>query len=134
VNLADVMDEIADQLLTIDGLRVYAWPPDSIEPPAAIVTFPRIDYDQTMRRGADRYTLPIVVAVGIGDARSAKRRLGAYCDGGGTRSIKTVVEAHAYVSCDSIRVGSAEFDPIVVGGVEYLAATFETDIAGPGAP
>lgn len=133
MNLADVMDEIGDQLDTIPGLRVFRWPPSTVTPPAAVVTYPdSYTYDSTMRRGADRVVLPVVVMVGRVSDRSSRDRLAEYADGAGARSIKAVIESHGYVSCDSVRVQEAEFDLISMAGVEYVSATFNVDIAGPG--
>ena len=38
MNLADVMDELAARIDTIEGLRVHAFPPDNVAVPAAVVT------------------------------------------------------------------------------------------------
>jgi len=134
MDLAAVMDEIGDQLDTIDGLRVYRYPPDSVSVPAAVVTYPETyTYDETMRRGMDRVALPVVVMVGKVSDRTSRDRIAAYANGAGDRSVKTVIEAHTYESCDSVRVQGAEFDVVSMGGVEYLAVTFTIDITGTGA-
>jgi len=135
MDLAAVMDEIGDQLDTIDGLRVYRYPPDSVSVPAAVVTYPEtITYDETMRRGMDRYpNLPVVVMVGKVSDRTSRDRIAQYADGAGDRSVKAVVEAHTYTSLGSVRVTGAAFDIVSMGGIEYLAATFSIDIAGTGA-
>ncbi len=135
MDLAKVMDEVGDALDTIDGLRVYRWPPDTVEPPAGVVSYPdTYEYDATMRRGKDRVTLPIVITVGKASTRTARDRLAAYADGSGPRSIKAVVEAHTYTACGPPRVTGAEFDLATIAGVEMIAATFMADIAGPGEP
>lgn len=134
MDLGAVMDEIGDQLDTITGLRVYRYPPGSVQVPAAVVTYPETySYDETMRRGMDRIVLPVVVMVGAVSDRSSRDKIAAYADGAGARSIKTVVEAHTYEACDSVRVQGAEFDIVSMASVEYLAATFTIDIAGTGA-
>lgn len=135
MDLGAVMDEVGDQLDTIDGLRVYRYPPDSVSVPAAVVTYPEnISYLETMRRGMDRYPdLSVVVMVGKVSDRTSRDRIAAYADGAGDRSIKAVVEAHTYEACDTATVTGAEFDIVSMAGVEYLAATFTIDIAGAGA-
>lgn len=85
MNLADVMQELADQLDTIAGLRVYAYPPASVQPPAAVVTYPdTYTFDETYRRGMDRLELPVVLMVGKVSDRASRDRLGRYVDGSGT--------------------------------------------------
>jgi hypothetical protein len=130
----DVMDEVADQLDTIAGLRVFAFPPDSLTPPAAIVSYPdEIVYDATYGRGMDRLTLPVVVVVGRLSDRATKGLLTDYTDGTGGGSIKAVVEAGTYTAFDTVRVTRAEFDAIRIGSTDYLAGMFDLDVAGQGA-
>jgi hypothetical protein len=134
MNLADVMDQLGDQLDTIAGLRVYRYPPDNVQVPAAVVTYPEdYTYDATYGRGMDRMTVPVIVMVGRVSDRASRGQLGAYCDGTGDSSVKAVVEAGAfYTAFDSVRVQDATFDIVSMAGVEYVAATFALDVAGPG--
>jgi len=134
MNLAAVMQEIADKLDTIMGLRVHAFPPDKITPPAAITTYPEsLDYDSTYGRGSDRLTLPVVLVVGKVSARASRADIARFADGSGTASVKTVLESGTYATFDSVRVMRAVFDVVTIAGVEYLAATFTLDVIGKGA-
>ena len=134
MDLGAVMDEVSEQVDTIAGLRCFAWPPDSITPPAAIVAYPEeIQLDATYDRGADTMTLPLIVAVGKAHDRSTRDRVADYCDGSGAKSIKAVVESGTYTAFDSVRVARVEFDVVTIGGIDYLAALFELDIIGDGA-
>lgn len=136
MNLANVMQEIADQLDTIDGLRAYGWPLDAPpQPPAAIITYPgSYLFDATYGRGMDTIPdLAVVVLVGRVSDRTTRERLGAYCDGSGPRSVKEVVEAGSYTAFDTVRVAGVEFDSYEQGGNPYMTATFTLDIAGQGA-
>lgn len=133
MNLDAVMQEIADRLDTIDGLRVHGYPADSVTPPAAVLGYPDVTYDETMRRGLDRYSLPLWILVGKVSDRAARVAIAPYLDGAGVRSVKSVLEAALFVSLDSLRVQSAEPDVIAIASVEYLAYQFTIDIAGTGA-
>lgn len=134
MNLANVMQEIADRLDVIVGLRVHGHPPDKITPPAAVVTYPeQITYDQTYARGMDRLTLPVVVLVGKVSARASRADLARFCDGSGAASVKAVLESGIYTSFHTIRVEQVTFDIVAIASVEYLAATFTLDITGTGA-
>jgi len=135
MDLAEVMDEVADRLRLIDGLRVFAYPPDSLTPPAAVVSYPdRYVYDATYGRGMDRIeALPVVVVVGRPTDRTARNQLAAYVNSGGAKGIKTVIESGTYSSFDSVRVAEVAFDPASIAGIEYMAAVFTLDIAGQGA-
>lgn len=134
--IADVMDDIARRLDTIMGLRTYEFPPDKIEPPAAVVSYPDdYTYDGTYRRGADRMTLPVVAVVGRSSDRAARDLLSVYVDGDGPSSFKRVLESPdlpAYTALHSVRVTGAEFDVVTIAGVDYVAALFDLDILGSG--
>lgn len=128
-----MMDELGDQLDTIDGLRVYRCPPSSVSVPAAVVSYPEhIDFDASYARGSDDLTLPVVLVVGRPSDRGARSAIAGYCAGSGASSIKAVLEAGTYTAFDSLRVTSAQFDVVTVGTTDYLAATFEVRITGRG--
>lgn len=133
MNLANVMDEVSAQLDTIDGLRCFAYPPPTLSPPAAVVSYPdEYTFDETYGRGMDRLKLPVVVVVGRPVERTTRDRLGAYCDGSGPSSVKSVLESGTYTAFDTVRVEGIEFDAVDIGGVAYMAAMFTLDIAGSG--
>jgi hypothetical protein len=133
MNLSDVMDEVAARLSTIEGLRVFAYPADSLSPPAAAVLYPDgITYDETYGRGMDRMTLPVLVVVGKPYDRPTRDLIAAYCDGSGPRSVKAAVEAGDGASFDTVRVTGVEFPTATIAGTEYMAAMFDLDIAGAG--
>ena len=134
MDLAAVADELAARLGTITGLRVSAFPPPTVVPPAAIVSYPeRVDFDATYGRGLDRAERwPIVLVVGKASDRTARDRIYAYAEGSGAASVKAVLESGTYTTFESIRVASVEFDVVTIAGIDYIAAMFAVDIAGPG--
>lgn len=132
--LSDVMDELGVRMDTVSGLRVYAFPPDTVSPPAAIIGFPdEYTYDATYGRGSDRMTLPVIVVVGRLSDRSARDRVSAYVSGSGTSSIKACLDGQGYTSCDTVRVASVDIESVSIGGTDHLAAIFHTIISGKGA-
>lgn len=134
--LTDVMDDVARRLNMIQGLRAYEFPPDKIEPPAAVVSYPdQYTYDGTYRRGADRMTLPVVAVVGRANDRASRDLIAIYVDGDGPSSFKRVLESPdlpAYTAFHSLRVMQVEFDVVTIAGVDYVAALFDLDILGSG--
>jgi hypothetical protein len=135
LDIAAVMQAIADQLSAIPDLRVFGWPARSIHPPAAIVTYPDgVEYDVTYGRGTDRIpALPVVVVVGAADARSTRDRLARYANSAGTYSVKAVIEAGDYGDVfDEVTVTRAGFDAVSIGGTEYMAILFDLEIVGSG--
>jgi hypothetical protein len=134
MNIADVMDELGVALDTVAGLRVFPYSAAKVTPPAAMVVWPDpLDYDSTMARGMDRMTLPVVVLVGMLDARSSRDTLAQYLDGSGSHSIKAAVEAGAYAACDTVRVMSATVQAYTVAATTYLGVEFSVDVIGQGA-
>lgn len=133
MNLANVMDQVAAQLEGVTGLNVFAFPPDSLTPPAAVVSYPETyTFDETYGRGSDKLNLPLVVVVGKVTDRGTRKELAAYCDGSGPKSVKALVESGGYTAFHSIRVTGIDFDAITIGGTDYMAALFTLDITGSG--
>jgi len=134
VNLDAVMTEIADRLEAIPGLRVSDGPVDTITPPHAVVSLPEVTFDMTYGRGSDRYTLPVVLAVGKVSNRASRTNVAPYVAGSGDHSVKQVLEDETtpYVAFYTLRVQTIEFDVIAWNAIDYLTATFILDITGSG--
>lgn len=131
--LSDVMDQVATQLSTISGLRCFPYPPDSLVPPAAVVSFPEdIQFDGTYGRGMDKMTLPLMVVVGKTTDRVTRDLLSVYVNGSGAKSVKAVLEAGTYTAFDVVRVASVVFNGIQIAGTDYLNAEFTLEITGSG--
>lgn len=131
--LANVFSQLATQLATISGLQTYAYPPDAITPPAALMWPDAVTYDATYGRGLDQLSVRLWLVVGRTDVASAWSALSTYTSGSGTSAIKAVLESGTYTAFEAIRVMDATFGEISVGDVTYLAALFTLDIAGQGA-
>lgn len=132
VDVAGVMDALASALDGLDGLtgRTYAYPAPGVVPPAAFVGWPdEIDYDAAMGRGAWSLTVPVLVAVGKSDLRSARDAITAYLAGSGPSSIREALDGPT-VAYDSARVTRGHIEPISIAGIEYLAAILDVEITG----
>lgn len=134
MNLIDVMDEVANSMSVVDGLRVAPHDSDTVNPPMALVRWPDpIRYDVTIGRGTDSQELEVYVLTGRTDSRTARNLLGPYLNGSGPRSIKQAIDGGTYAACDSVTVTEARVEAIDVSGVLYLAAIFTVSIVGSGA-
>lgn len=135
MDMGAVMQQVADRLDTIAGLRVFAYPPDKPpSAPAAVVTYPgTLTFDGGYNRGMDRLDPTVVALVGKVDTRTARDRIAKYCAGSGVESFKQVLESGEYTAFDTLRVTQVEFDILTIGAVEYLSATFTLDVVGKGA-
>ena len=134
MNLAAVMDEMAVELDTIDGLRVFAYPADSVVPPAAVIGYPEtITYDTTAGRGVDTLVFPVWVLCGRVTDRTARDLLGVYLDGSGAKSVKGVLLAgKPWTAMSSVRVADATVEVVTIAGIDYLAAVFTVNVYGSG--
>jgi hypothetical protein len=134
MNVTAVMEELATACDTIEGLRVVPFDQVALTPPAALLSLPsNIDYDQSYGRGMDRLTLNLHVLVSqIGGGRTNTKAVSVYADGTGPKSVKKVLERHAYTSCDTVQVRRAEFLRVSMNGNIYLGVVFTLDITGQG--
>jgi len=128
-----VVTALAAQLSTITALRVHSEPPGTVTPPAAVLSYADVTFDNTYGRGMDMLELPVVLVVAKVSERTARKKIDAYVSGSGATSIKAVIEAGTYTAFDSVRVASATADVITIGGVDYLSYAFTLEIAGQGA-
>ena len=133
MDLNDVVDELSTQLKTITDLRVHTEPPGTVNPPAAVISWPEVDYDGTYGRGMDKVTLPLVLVVGKTSERIARKTVNAYVNGSGAKSVKAVLEAGTYTAFDVVCVASSAPEVDSIGGVEFLAYVFSLEITGSGA-
>lgn len=133
LNASAVMDGLGVRLATISGLRVFDFPPDSVNPPAAIVGYPTVQFDATMARGKDRLSIPVYVYVGRVSDRNARDQLAAYMAGAGASSVKAAVEAGKTLggACDTCRVvDAAPVDGSDFAGSPFVAIRFTVDVVG----
>lgn len=133
MNVGAVMDGLAEALAPLAGLRIFAYPPDSATPPAAIVSYPEtFVFDFTMRRGSDQASFPVHVLVGRVSTRAARDELVEYMAGSGPRSVKAAIEADPTLGgrVDTVQVTTVAGVNLEIGGIGYVAATFTVDVVG----
>lgn len=134
MRLNRVMDEVAQALTEITGLRVFPYPPETLTPPGGYVSYPQsVDFDEAYQRGEDQFTdLPIVLLASKVTTKAARDTVAAWASGDGPKSVKRALEAWTWTTCDDLTVTSCEFDVEKVSGVSYLAAMFKATVVGPG--
>jgi hypothetical protein len=135
MDLAAVMDEVKAKLVAaLPTLNVFAYPPGSVTPPAAVITYPdRIDLGVTYQGGMSRIeSLPVVVVVGKVSDPDARDTIAAYVKGSGASSVPAILEAGPFVAFSTLNVVDVEFSTYQEASTTYLAATFHLDITGPG--
>lgn len=131
--LVDVMEEIGEALGVLPDVNVYAHPVDSITPAAAIVQFPNMDFDTAFQRGLDRWEGGIILAVSRVWDRAALTAISPFVSGAGGGSVHAALRDHTWTTCTYARATNLLWpNGYQVAGVDYVAARFTLDIAGPG--
>ena len=131
-SLTSIRNGIGTNLGNISSLSVYNYVPDSIEPPTAVVgVVQSVDYDSTLSRGADTYTIPILLYVSRVDAQDSQETLDGYLASSGASSIKAQVESDETLdgSAQSCRVVEADnYGVYNVNNIDYLGVEFTVEV------
>jgi hypothetical protein len=133
VNIAAVRREIGTALATIVDLNVTTGATGAVCAPAAIVGLPdEVTYNAAYQRGMDTAVVPVLLLLARPHEADTGDAMGDYLSGTGPRSVRAAVEARSYQACDTVMVTRAGVDIVTVGGIDYLAADFDLDVAGSG--
>lgn len=133
--LADVMEELVAAVKPVPGVRrVFGYPPKTLVPPAAYVSYPeQVDYDATYGGGMDRMPrVPVTAVAAQVTDRTARDLASAWSDPTNPDSIKARLEAYPYTACDFVHVEAVSFQIETIADVPYLAAVFVCAVAGDG--
>jgi len=86
-SIQQILDGVEAVLRGIDGLRVSDYSPGQVTPPQAIVTVPPIDYRLVFGGRRWRLDMTITVLTSAALDRAGQRRLAAFADHTGPRSL-----------------------------------------------
>lgn len=130
MDLADIRSGLADRLATIAGLRVYAYQPDTIATPCAIVLAPVNASYITDFDGTVELQIPIAVIVQRVNERTADSEISTFLASTGAGSIKAAIDGDTtlggvaqYTTVNGFGPFTEEYDPAV-----YLAATIDITV------
>lgn len=128
--LENVQAGLADALRNIVGLRVYDFPSDRVETPAAVLSLPETGYDVTLGGRSDRWQFPLWVLVAKADDKAAYGEMVEYLEAEGPRSIRAMIEADRTLggACDTSAVLAARPLFATVAGTEFLAVEFTLEV------
>ena len=131
-SLSSIRSGIATNLGNISSLTVFGFVPDSIEPPTAVVgVVDNIEYDTSMSRGADTYTIPVFLYVSRVDAQDAQDTLDAFLASSGSSSVKTQIESDSTLGgvANSARVVEADnYVVYSINNIDYLGCEFTVEV------
>ena len=131
-SLSSIRSGIATNLGNISSLTVFGFVPDSIEPPTAVVgVVDNIEYDSTMARGADTYSIPVFLYVSRVDAQDSQDTLDAFLASTGSSSVKAQVESDITLGgeAQSVRVVEADnYGVYTINNIDYLGCEFTIEV------
>jgi hypothetical protein len=131
-SLSSIRSGIATNLGNISSLTVFGFVPDSIEPPTAVVgVVDNIEYDTSMSRGADTYSIPVFLYVSRVDAQDAQDTLDAFLASSGSSSVKTQIESDVTLGgvANSARVIEADnYGVYTINNIDYLGCEFTVEV------
>jgi len=131
-SLTNIRNEIGNNLSSITGLNIYKYVPDMVEPPTAVVgVVERIEYDSTMARGSDVYTIPVLVYISRVDAQLSQESLDSYLQSSGANSIKAQIESDTTLNneAQSVRVTDAtDYGVYNVNNIDYIGVQFSVEV------
>lgn len=130
--ISQIRSGIATRLATITGLNTHDIVPSTVNPPAAVVFGPEIDFDSTMARGSDDFRFHIILLVASASDRDAQELLDSYLAPGGATSVKAAVEGAGGDLggvVDFVRVKEVrEYGPQEVNGMSYFGAAVLVEV------
>ena len=131
-SLSSIRSGIATNLGNISSLTVFGFVPDSIEPRTAVVgVVDNIEYDTSMARGADTYSIPVFLYVSRVDAQDAQDTLDGFLASSGSSSVKTQIESDVTLGgvANSARVVEADnYGVYTINNIDYLGCEFTVEV------
>lgn len=134
-SLSSLRSGIKTRLATISGLNAHDRAPGSVVVPTAFPLPGRIDFDETMDRGADLFVFRVRLLVQRSTDTYAQEDLDAYLAGSGSSSIKAAIEGDGTLGgvADWTRVtGVIAYGDIDHAGLSYLGADFNVEVDADG--
>ena len=131
VSIADLRNGLATNLQTITGLRVTSTVPDQVNPPIAIISLDKINYQRSFARGLTEYLFKITVIVSRQSERNAQNKLDQYVASDGTYSVLNALETDRTLggkAADSTMVSLNAYGSVVIGETNYLSAEFSVQV------
>jgi hypothetical protein len=123
MTMAATMTAIGAALTGAGVARVYDWPTESVTVPCAIVAYPEIDFDFTMRSTTHLATYPVWLLVGRASTRAARAAVDPYLD-----SIPPALDGDLGGVVDSASCRSGRLAVTTIAGTQYLGLMFSVEV------
>jgi hypothetical protein len=131
--ISQVSEGIKTRLLTVSGLRVLDYMPDTVNPPLAFINLTKIEYHRAFGAGGVQFTYTVGVVVGRVSERSGQARLDDYMSYSGAQSIRAALEGDLTLGgvVDSLILSdSANVSSLTIGDANFIAVDFSLLVIG----
>lgn len=122
--ISDLRQGLVDNLSTIPNLRVIPTLPDVVNPPSALISLEKIEYQQQNNNSMAIYTFKVSVILGRVSERTAQQNLDVLVAPTG---VKAAVESDRTLGGYAYEVHVPALDAygaVSINGIDYLSAEF----------
>ncbi len=127
--ITTIRQGIADNLSA--AVRAAAEIPDNPTPPIGVINLESVEYNGAFNQGLTTYNFVVTVIVGRAAEREMQRRLDAYLDMQGEKSVKLAIESDKTLLGEvfDLRVErGTSIGSIIINDQTYLAAEFTVTV------
>jgi hypothetical protein len=129
--ISDLRVGLSTNLQTISGLRVYPTLPDVINPPTAMISLEKVQYNKASQKGLTMYGFKVSVIVGRVSERTAQNLLDVLVASSGAGSVKTAIESDRTLggmAFDTFIPELSAYGAVSINGIDYLSAEFSVQV------
>jgi len=129
--ISELRSGLSTNLQTISGLRVYATLPDVVNPPTAMISLEKVQYNKASQKGLTMYGFKVSVIVGRVSERTAQNLLDVLVASSGAGSVKTAIESDRTLggkAFDTFIPELSAYGAVSINGIDYLSAEFSVQV------
>ena len=122
--ISDLRAGLVTNLQTIPDIRVYATLPDVVNPPSALITLDRVEYQQQNNNAMSIYTFKVTIVLGRVSERVAQENMDVLVAPTG---VKAAIESDRTLGGNAYEVNIQEmssYGAVSINGIDYLSAEF----------
>ena len=122
--ISDLRAGLVANLQTIPNIRVYATLPDVVNPPSALITLDRVEYQQQNNNAMSIYTFKVTIVLGRVSERVAQENMDVLVAPTG---VKAAIESDRTLGGNAYEVNIQEmssYGAVSINGIDYLSAEF----------
>jgi len=122
--ISDLRAGLVANLQTIPDIRVYATLPDVVNPPSALITLDKVEYQQQNNNAMSIYTFKVTIVLGRVSERVAQENMDVLVAPTG---VKAAIESDRTLGGNAYEVNIQEmssYGAVSINGIDYLSAEF----------